>query len=284
MNKKVVCFGEVLWDCFGEEKKPGGAPMNVAVHLRKHGLHSVLISAVGEDEEGKRMRDFMAGKGLDLFYIQTNTAFSTGLVEVSLDKDGNATYEIVKPVAWDAIGFKPGLEELVKNADAFVFGSLAARDATSRATLLQLLGIAKLKVFDMNLRPPHFTVEVLEELLHKTDILKINEDELRYLENQYALTEQKGVAKFEWLSRKFDLQLIVVTFGKRGATAWHKEKLVQQAGFDVDVVDTVGAGDAFLAAFIAGMLEQRKLSKILEQACAAGAEVASRAGANPDYL
>ncbi|MDF3077363.1 MAG: hypothetical protein K0S09_1252 [Sphingobacteriaceae bacterium] len=282
MNKKVVCFGEVLWDCFGEEKRPGGAPMNVALHLRKHGLDSVLISAVGEDEDGKRMRNFLADKELDLFYVQTNTAFSTGSVQVDLDQSGRATYEIVKPVAWDAIGFKPEQEELVKDADAVVFGSLAAREATSRATLLRLLNTARFKVFDMNLRPPHFTNEVLEELLHKTDILKINEDELSYLENQYGLAGQKEAAKLEWLCRKFDLQLVVVTLGDKGAMAWHKGKLVQQAGLKVEVVDTVGAGDAFLAAFIAGILKEKKLSRILEEACAAGAEVASKAGANPE--
>lgn len=282
MNKKVVCFGEVLWDCFRDGKKPGGAPMNVALHLRKQGLDSVLISAVGQDEDGKRMRAFLATKGLGLSCIQTNTAFATGLVEVSLGEKGQATYAIVEPVAWDAIAYKPEYAELVRGTDAFVYGSLAAREAGSRSALFKLLEDASLKVFDMNLRPPHFSKEIIETLLYRADILKINEDELRYLEAEYQLNSLDDADKLDWLSKAFAVHTICVTLGDKGAMAWYRGELFSHPGFKVEVVDTIGAGDAFLAAFIAGILEERSLPTILESACRAGAEVASKSGANPD--
>ena len=283
MKPKVICFGEILFDQFGEDKKAGGAPMNVALHLHKQNVCSELISAVGDDENGKELKRFIQNHGLDTSFVQTVPHLPTGIVNVKLDKKNQATYTIVKPVAWDSIEYAENLADLISGADALVFGSLVCREATSKSTLLKLIGSAKLRIFDMNLRPPHFTAETLEQLLKQTDILKINEHELEYLNQEHDLENLLIKEQLGQLAGKYNLTAICVTLGDKGAMVWDKGDLYNHPGFSVNVVDTVGAGDAFLAAYIAGYLCGKPIQETLTTACAAGALIASKPGANPDY-
>ena len=126
MAYKVICFGEILWDCFKDGKKAGGAPMNVALHLHKQGINSKLISAVGNDIDGKELVNYLKENGLNTGLIQVNDELPTGVVEVHLDKKNQATYTIVEPVAWDKIEYKEELDSIIEEADAIVFGSLQA--------------------------------------------------------------------------------------------------------------------------------------------------------------
>ena len=150
----IVCFGEMLWDVLPTGKQPGGAPLNVAVHLRNFGLEAQLISRVGHDDLGAELLAFVERKGLGTKYVQRGETHLTGVVKANVSNTNEVTYKIVQPVAWDYIQYEPALSDLVQGAEAFVFGSLAARSPVSRETLYRLLQQAALKVFDVNLRPP----------------------------------------------------------------------------------------------------------------------------------
>lgn len=280
---KVISFGEILWDNFKEGKKAGGAPMNVALNLHKQGLESKLISSIGNDSNGRELLDFLRKQSLPVDLIQQHPSLSTGIVEVELDEKQHATYVIKEPVAWDEIIYQPSLSDEVRQADALVFGTLACRNAVSRDTLLKLLPSARLKIFDMNIRPPHFTAALIRQLLETCDILKINEDELLFLEGLCGLPGREIKENLAEISRQFKTPVICVTLGEKGAVVFHRGDLFEHAGFKVKVADTVGSGDAFLAAFISSYLQNLPVAEVLNRACAAGALVASRSGANPDY-
>ncbi len=279
----IICYGEVLWDNFKEGKKAGGAPMNVALHLHKQGMNSVMISSVGKDRDGMELLDFMRHQGLDTEYIQQHASLSTGIVEVQLDENHQATYTIVQPVAWDEIGPSTRVKELAQKADALVYGSLASRNEISRNTLLDLIQHASFRVFDMNLRPPHFTADTLLHLIKHCDLLKINEDELKFLEDLYDLPSSEYATNLLNLSKLLGIDSICLTLGGKGAIVVCESKVYTHPGFTVKVADTVGAGDAFLATYINCYLQKLSPEKTLELACAAGALVASRPGANPEY-
>lgn len=279
----IACFGEILWDNFKTGKKAGGAPMNVALHLHRQGAESRLISSIGQDESGSGLVSFIKGYGLNTGLIQTHPALPTGQVEVELDKAGHATYTITRPVAWDEIIFREDLESAARQADAIVFGSLASRLPSSRETLLKLLSLSKVKIFDMNLRPPHFDDRTLSVLLSNTDVLKINEDELAFLVKLYDLSSETTAELITELSTACEVGTICLTMGQHGAMVLYKDKIYRHPGFRIKVADTVGAGDAFLATFVRNFLARESPWLVLERACAAGAIVASRAGANPEY-
>lgn len=280
---KVVCFGEVLWDNFPAGKKPGGAPMNVALHLHKQGTNSNLISSIGNDRDGEELKEFLKQEGLSTTHIQVHPQLPTGIVNVELDQQQQATYTIVAPVAWDEIFHLKSHDKLINNADAIVFGSLACRHPVSHQTLLKLLDKNRLAIFDMNLRPPHFEKHLLRDLMHRCNILKINEDELSYLRRELPLQKADTENQLAQLSRMAGTNTICLTLGSKGAMVLHNGKIYQHPGFSVTVADTVGAGDAFLASFIAGFLQDLPMEHILARACATGALVASKTGSNPEY-
>lgn len=280
--KKVVCFGEILWDMFPGGKKPGGAPMNVAFHLQKQGIKSTLISAIGEDDNGQALLAHLVANSIDTTFVQRHPVLPTGTVDVTLDGEGKATYIINQPVSWDAISFNHSLTDLVAGADALAFGSLASRAAISASTLAELLRAASYRVFDMNLRPPHVNLDVLERLLGNTNLLKINDEELVYLRNTFNLPGDDHKALMA-LSDLFSIPSVCLTRGAQGAVLLHEKLLTSHPGFKVQVVDTVGAGDAFLATLVDGILNGSDIQKTLIRANAIGALVASKAGANPEY-
>ncbi|MEJ6980782.1 carbohydrate kinase [Pedobacter sp. P351] len=281
--QQVVCFGEILWDNFPSGKMAGGAPMNVALHLHKQGTGSRLISSVGNDQNGKDLIAFLAEHGLSTEFIQQHSTLPTGIVEVKLDENGQATYTIVKPVAWDEIVYHENLTSLIKTADALVFGSLACRSEISYHTLMKLIETSKVSIFDMNLRPPHFNMSILENLMNKSTILKVNEHELEYLTTHLSLATEDIEKQLSKLSSITQTSTICVTLGDKGACIFHEGEFYTHPGFSIKVADTVGAGDSFLAAFINGYLQNTPMQQTLSRACAAGALVASRHGANPPY-
>ncbi|KAA8478937.1 fructokinase [Arcticibacter tournemirensis] len=279
----AITFGEILWDNFKEGRKAGGAPMNVALHLHKQGIQSRLISSLGCDDDGKELLSFLQTQGMSTDLVQEHPSLPTGLVEVELDSKQQASYIIKEPVAWDEIKYTKELEQAVKDSDLLVFGSLASRNESSRNTLLKLIPLAKFRVFDMNLRPPHFNKETITQLMQHCNLLKINEDELAYLEGMCNLPQAPRRDNLLLLSSMLNIPLICVTLGDKGALVVSDNRLYEHQGFMVEVADTVGAGDAFLAAFISSLLQDLPIETVLERACAAGAIVASKAGANPDY-
>ena len=280
--KKITCYGEVLWDVFPSHKKIGGAPLNVALRTNTLGHEVSIISKVGNDQEGTDIINFIAQKNLSTDYIQTDAALKTGCVDVVLNEEGSATYDIKHPCAWDYIDQETTAMNAAKEADVFVFGSLIARSETSRKTLKALLKVAKFKFFDVNLRPPFYTKDTLKELMLAADFIKFNDSELfeiaALLHNQKATIEENMV----FIAQKTNTKHICVTKGKQGAVLYYDEVFYYNKGYHVNVVDTVGAGDSFLASLISKLINDASPQDAIDFACAVGALVASREGANPN--
>ncbi len=282
MQKTVVSIGEILWDVFPEGKKAGGSSMNVALNLHKQGTNSQFISAIGDDENGKELIEFLAFNNFPTNLIQVS-ALPTSTVQVKLDEQQQATYTIVEPVAWDAIEISEEAITAVKNADAFVYCSLTCRNEKSKNTILNLISYAKLKVFDINLREPFYTIATLKQLLAAADILKVNEHELAYLKKELNLSGNTDEQLLKQLSLLFSIQIICLTVGEKGAYVLYDDFLHHHKGYAIKVADTVGAGDSFLATFVASYLKGYPMDTILDRACKVGAFVASQIGANPAY-
>ena len=175
---KAVAYGEVLWDVFPDKKKIGGAPLNVALRMKTLGCDVAMISCVGKDQDGEAIINHVKQLGLDTEAITQSEEFSTGLVEVTLNETGSATYEIKYPAAWDKIVLNDQAKKLVNNADVVIYGSLVCRDEVSRKSLEELLQTNVYKVFDVNLRKPHYTYEILDKLMHSADFIKFNDEEI----------------------------------------------------------------------------------------------------------
>ena len=282
MKKTVVAIGEILWDVLPDQKKAGGSSMNVALNLHKQNINSRFISAIGDDNDGIELIDFLKNENFTTDLIQVNK-LPTSTVNVKLDEQQQATYTIVEPVAWDAIELSDQAVETLKNADALVYCSLTCRNEQSRNTILSLLKDAKLKIFDINLRAPFYETTTLETLLNYADVLKINDEELLILKSAFALTGNDDEQLLKQLSNKFNIATICLTLGGKGAQILHEEKLYHHKGYPVKVADTVGAGDAFLATFVASYLNGFPMDTTLDRACKVGAFVASQHGANPSY-
>jgi fructokinase len=277
----ILSFGEILWDAFGDEKQAGGAPMNVALHLAKQGADVGFASRVGMDASCFELIAYLKANNLYSEVIQHDEKLPTCEVTVQLDEQQQATYIIPEPVSWDNIQTVDTLTQAAANASAIVFGSLACRDNTTRDTLLNLLDETKaLKIFDVNLRAPHYTLSTIENLAARADIVKMNEEEAELLINGSKGDLKEKINEFR---SKYHAQTICVTRGENGAIVWHDYEFYEHPGFKADVVDTVGAGDSFLATFINGILNQQPMQQVLAKACAVGAYVAGKRGANPDY-
>lgn len=282
MNPKIICFGEILWDMLPSGHLPGGAPMNVAIHLKYHGFDPVLISRVGSDDLGQALLDFLQANGLATAHIQLGKTHLTGVVKVNLDDKNEVTYKIVEPVAWDYIQYQERVAQLVAESDVFIYGSLACRCLGSRVTLLQYLPWARHKVFDVNLRPPHYQPENVLRLLQFANLVKMNQQELDIISGWLGL-EGGERQKMAAIRQRYNLQLLLVTRGENGACALSGQHYAEHPGFRVRVEDTIGSGDAFLATFLSAYLQQQPVAACLASACQAGAFVASRKGATPAY-
>lgn len=282
MKKQVLCFGEVLWDAFGYEKIAGGAPMNVASHLVQQGIKVQFASRVGTDRSGRELILALKDKGLYSKLIQEDTQLPTCEVTVELDDKKQATYIIPQPVSWDNIALDENLLKAATTANAIVFGSLASRSDVSRNTLRTLLEESKAtKIFDVNLRAPHFERATIELLAATSDVIKMNEEEANLLIGGGSGKKlQQKITEFQ---KTYHPNTIIITRGADGAMIWHDKQLYEYPGVKVDAVDTVGAGDSFLATFIAGMLNAEPVERILERACKISAYVTTQRGANPAY-
>jgi len=277
----IICFGEVLWDVFPTHKEIGGAALNVALRLSSLGNDVSMISSVGNDNDGKKLISFIATNNINADEIQINKEFETSQVKVILDKKGSATYNIEFPCAWDNIQLNEELKEFVKKSDAFIFGSLVARNKVSKHTLLELLKVAKYKIFDVNLRPPHYTMDVLSKLMEEANFIKFNDDELLEVCKQLDFYSSDIESNIKFISNTTKTSNICVTLGKEGAILFTNDTFFKNSGYSIQVKDTVGAGDSFLASLISELLSKKLPQEALDFACAVGAIVASSNGANP---
>ena len=278
----VVCFGEILWDILPTGALPGGAPMNVAYHLKKLGIEPAMITRIGSDDWGKNLIRLMEQNNISTEFFQLDDTLETGKVNATINPNKEVTYEIVKPVAWDNIQWENKLETLVSDADNFVFGSLATRSEITRNTLFKLLEIAKFKVLDINLRAPHYNRQIIEQLLYKINLLKLNHAELELITGWFT-KYQSDNDRIKVLQEKFSIPNIVVTKGENGALFNCNGIVHYHPGYRVVVADTIGSGDSFLAALLAKLLSDYTPGEALRFAGAVGALIASYNGACPDY-
>jgi fructokinase len=281
MTKQIICFGEVLFDVFPTHRKIGGAPLNVALRLASLGIDAQIISRVGNDEIGKELLAFIKENGVTTDTIQVDQNLSTGEVIVQLNDKGSASYTINYPVAWDKIYCGPEEEILVKKADALVFGTLVCRDSVSHASLLEIINYAKYAIFDVNLRAPFYSKELLINLMMQSDFIKFNDDELyevsAFMNSPYHSLEQN----IHFIAEHTNTKHICVTKGSHGAVLYYNEQMFYNSGYKVDVVDTVGSGDSFLAGLLSKLLYENNPQEAIDFACALGAIVAKNEGANP---
>ena len=282
---RILCFGEVLWDCLPSGPLPGGAPLNVAYHLHRLGAEALVVSAVGRDAPGGEMLAHLAVCGLSTEFIARHDSLPTGTVGVELGADGQPSYVIHRDVAWDAIPCGERILAAARSCDALVFGSLAARTAANRAALAALCdtpGI--LRVMDVNLRPPFADRAHVLTLARHADWIKLNDHELTELTGIPHEWPHNLLPALENLRTQTRCARVCVTAGALGAALWADGALHFAEVPPVQVCDTIGAGDAFTAALLHGLLTMPgDLSRILQRACALGALVASLPGGQPAY-
>ena len=256
--------------------------MNVAYHLNKLGQSPAVITRIGKDERGNKLLGLLQGKNISTDHVQIDKILPTGIVYATPNEHKEMEYDIVAPVAWDVIEWNDGLQDLFREGTYFVYGSLIARNLTSRDTLFRLLETAKNKVLDINLRPPHYDNKLLSDLLSKADIVKLNQAELDFISSwfgNYSSIQDKMNA----VRDEYELKTLIVTKGGDGAVLCIDGEFYNHPGFKVVVQDTVGSGDSFLAAVISGLIEKQNPSELLEFACAVGALVTSKKGGWPEY-
>ena len=280
--KNIVCYGEVLWDVFPNHKKIGGAPLNVALRLQSFENNVAIITRIGDDTEGKEIKDFIINRGVVTENIQIDSTLKTGEVAVILDANGTASYTINFPRAWDNIKLTEKAKQITENSDAFIFGSLVARNNVSRDTLYQLLKIAKYKIFDINLRAPHYTLEVLKTLMNEADFIKFNDDEIFEIAKELKYESDSLEETIQFIAKETKTKSICVTKGGDGAILYYNDVFYHNSGYKIEVIDTVGAGDSFLASLTNKLLKGISPQRAIDFACAIGAIVAGSEGANPE--
>lgn len=280
-SRTIVSIGEVVWDIFGETEVLGGAPVNVAYHIHTLGLPVLVVTRVGVDDLGEKTLARIKALGLPVEGVQRDAQFPTGRVVVTRDRNNEPHFDIVAPAAWDRIDEEAAADIAGDRSFSLVFGTLAQRHETSRAAIRSLWGKAALRFYDVNLRPPFTSRDLVLDSFGSADVVKMNSGELRRIGGWFdpAGKEDRQTA-LELLSR-FRLKALVVTEGGAGAWLLTPEGFFEHPGFQTTVSDTVGAGDAFFAAFIEGYLHRRPWGECLARANHRGAYVASQVGATP---
>ena len=284
MKKKVVGLGEVLWDLLPSGASLGGAPANFAYITTLMGDQGIVASRVGADSRGLDALRRMEELGLDIDHVQTERQHPTGVVNVDLDGNGQAKFEIAHPVAWDFLEWTSDWQWLAESADAVCFGSLAQRSERNRATIRRFLkatSAGALKVFDVNLRQSYYSREVLTESMRLADVVKLNDDELPKIIRLLESSHKDELSSARRLIRDFDLEVVCITRGSQGSLLVRDRDASEHPGFRVRVADTVGSGDAFTAGLVHEYLHGASLDLMNEVANLVGAWVASEVGAMP---
>jgi len=280
---QMLGIGELLWDCFPDRRTPGGAPANVAFHAQQLGLKAAVASRIGEDELGQEICEYLVAQGLSTDLIQRDSKHATGTVTIV--PGANASYTFLENSAWDFLEPTLSLLDAVRSAKAICFGTLAQRRSSSRYAIEKCLQAASKDchiVYDVNLRPPFYTKETIFKSIERATVVKVNEDEVKSLAQMLEFQSHDEVRFAKGLLDRYrQLQMVCVTRGGRGCLAVTVEDLIEIPGNPVEVVDTVGAGDAFTAAVVFGLCERWPLVETLDLANRFGALVASRPGAMP---
>jgi fructokinase len=282
----ILAVGEVLWDMFAHSTALGGAPLNFAAHAKRLGYNPLLISAVGADSLGDAARREIAALGLDTSLLQTSRRYRTGTARVELGPGDRTRFVIERPAAYDAICLRGEQSaRIIQRAPAcFYYGTLFASRPEGRTVLDRLLRALPVatRFYDLNLRPGNYSVQLVIELLELADVVKLNEEELCKVHKFTRLPSEIEAFCREG-SKRYGWKAVCVTLGARGCAMLCGEVYIEAAGQTINVADPVGAGDAFAAAFLHGLISDWPVAKIAAFANRVGALVASRHGAIPDW-
>lgn len=285
---KIVSVGEILWDVFDDSEFLGGAPLNFSAHSHRLGSQVALVSAVGEDERGRRTLSAINSLGLCTDLIATTTEKPTGIASVMIDDSGNATFTISRPSAYDFVKADDALLSAISafNPDWIYFGTLAQTEMDSECRLHRILESCPTasRFYDMNLRAGHWNLPLIQRLCHAATVLKLNEDEAEILFRSVRPSGEFSLETFcRYWAKEFELMGICVTLGSRGCAVFMSGQFDIFPGYPVTVADTVGAGDAFAAAFLHALESGWPLERTASFANGLGALVASRSGATPEW-
>jgi fructokinase len=283
-NYTIVGLGELLWDLFPQGKQLGGAPANFAYITSLLGDSGIVASRLGSDSLGKEAREQLQRLGLETSFVQHDSEHPTGTVKVQFDRKDQPRFHITESVAWDYLKWTPQWQALAAQADAVCFGSLAQRCQLSRETIgafIKSLRPSTVRVFDANLRQNFYSLEVVSESLRCCDVFKVNQEELPRVMQLLGLQHVDDESSSEQLKTKYGPKLVCVTRGAEGSFLLSDGGTHEHAGLQVEVRDTVGAGDAFTAGLTHCYLRRTSLAKMNEVANRMGAWVASQAGGTP---
>lgn len=279
----MVGFGEVLWDIFPDGRRLGGAPFNFVFHGRALGLDSAPVTRVGDDDLGREILRRAEEGGVPTAGVQRDDRHPTGTVRVELDGAGSPTFTIERDVAWDWIEYDAAAADLARAADWICFGTLAQRAETSRETLNRVLADAPAgacRLCDLNLRAPHDDPDVVEASLSRCDVLKLNDDEAAWIGKRWEWPRDAAEVCAR-LRDAYGIDQVYVTLGAEGCLASAAGGEFHVPGERVDVVDTVGAGDAFAAGLVARLADGAGPAGAARFANRLGAFVAACRGATP---
>lgn len=285
---RVLSIGEILWDVFGDREFLGGAPLNFSVSVQRLGNSATVLSAVGNDPRGQRALEAMRSQGLSTSFVQISAGTATGAALVTTDESGNASFVIPRPAAFDAVEVDHTLIDQINllQPQWVYFGTLAQSVEQGEQRLIRLLKTHPAKGFyDINLRRGHWSLSLVQRLSSLASIIKMNDieaEELWHLTQGTALPFSLEAFCSFWAS-VHGCDLICITLGSEGCAVWENNTLQSFPGFQVQVVDTVGAGDAFAAGFLHGLEQRWPIAKTAMFANRLGAIVASRSGATPEW-
>lgn len=279
---RLISIGEILWDAIGGQEHLGGAPLNLSVHASRLGHHVSVMSAVGADQRGDRALEAMSGLGLSLGCVQRSDEWPTGIVTVTVANDGQPDFEIHRPAAYDSIKLdKPGLERLAAwDPDWICYGTLLSMYPRGRNVLFETMDALPRtrRFYDVNLRPKSFTPELVLALLGRATVVKLNQDEVYSLDGMFEANTRTLEVFCRDYAARFGWESVCVTRGELGCAILAHDQYVEVPGYRVRVADTVGAGDAFSAAFLHGLNAGWPVAQIGDFANRLGALVASHPG------
>jgi len=282
-----IIFGEVLFDRFSDSQTVlGGAPFNVAWHLQGLGLDPLFISRIGQDSSGRKVLEIMSSWGMDTGGLQLDSLYPTGTVQVDI-KNEEPHYTIMPDQAYDNIDSVLALQAAEQIVPSLLYtGSLALRSVTSRRAWQQLSENTGLPIFtDINLREPWWTPEILEEILKQARWVKMNEQELAALIQRDQVDKNNIAEVSSRMCRELNCSLLVITRGARGALMTSGQETWQGEPVTVKkLVDTVGAGDAFSAVNIAGIILGWEPPVILERSLEFASKILEIRGATTDNI
>ena len=282
MGKKIVAFGEVVWDILPNGKVLGGTPSNMVFRCNSFNENGFLLSRVGDDELGNEALERLKELGIADENVQVDNVFPTGTVNITLDENNEAKFEVKPEVAFDHIEFSAEALKLVRNADCLFFGLLPQRFGISKNTLRELIKESpnSIHFFDLKLFEHFFNVVVVENLLLAAHIVRIKDKEIDFLSAELNVSAESMEAFCSHISHKFNVELILVTRGQNGVFIYHKKKgAFQDAGYDIKVEDNIGSGMAFCAGFLHYYLNGKGIREALRFGNGAGALNTTRRGA-----